>query len=248
MKIATWNVERLKHLHALDEILLACERTQADILVLTETDDRVHPNYPFCFHTQPPAELYPEWYKSTERRVSLFTKYPCVRHHTTYDPYTAVCVELETERGSLLVYGTIIGIYGNRNPSFQEDLVEQCGDFVRLSAGQNSLCICGDWNCSFGDNYYFTRFGRDNLLQTLSENKIRLLTAQQAQCIDHIAISLRFFAGTEMQIEEWNHEKRLSDHKGISVSFGVDGLSALYREEKHLNSTMPLRSKSLGRK
>ena len=81
--------------------------------------------------------------------------------------------------------------------------------------------ICGDWNCSFGDNYYFTRFIRNCLFQTLSKNKIRLLTASQAQCIDHIAISERFFDGAEMHIEEWNHEKRLSDHKGILVRFGV---------------------------
>lgn len=221
MTIATWNVERLKHYQDLGDILLACNRAQADILVLTETDDRVRPDYPYCFHTLPPAELQPEWYKPTEKRVSVFTRYPCIRQHTTYDPYTSICVELETEQGSLLVYGTIIGIYGNRHPSFQEDLLRQCEDFMRLSEGQNNLCICGDWNCSFGDNYYFTRFGRDCLLQTLSKSKIRLLTALQAQCIDHIAISERFFDGTEMHIEEWNHEKRLSDHKGILVRFDV---------------------------
>lgn len=226
MIIATWNVERLKHHRNLDEILLACNRTKADILVLTETDDQVRPNYPYCFHTLPPAELQPECYKATERRVSVFTRYPCIRQHPTYDPHTAVCVELETEKGSLLVYGTIIGIYGNRHPSFREDLLRQCEDFTRLSASQNSLCICGDWNCSFGDNYYFTCFGRDNLLQTLSESKMRLLTARQGQCIDHIAISECFFDGAEMQIEEWNQEKRLSDHKGILVRFGVEKLSA----------------------
>lgn len=221
MTIATWNVERLKHYQDLGDILLACNRAQADILALTETDDRVRPDYPYCFHTLPPAELQPERYKPTEKRVSVFTRYPCIRQHTTYDPYTSICVELETEQGSLLVYGTIIGIYGNRHPTFQEDLLRQCEDFMRLSEGQNNLCICGDWNCSFGDNYYFTRFGRDCLLQTLSKSRIRLLTALQAQCIDHIAISERFFDGTEIHIEEWNHEKRLSDHKGILVRFGV---------------------------
>lgn len=74
MIIATWNVERLKHYQALDDILLAYSRTQADILVLTETDDRVRPDYPYCFHTLPPAELQPDWYKPTEKRVSVFTR------------------------------------------------------------------------------------------------------------------------------------------------------------------------------
>lgn len=105
MTIATWNVERLKHYQYLGDILLACNRTQADILALTETDDRVWPDYPYCFHTLLPAELQPERYKPTEKRVSVFTRYPCIRQHTTYDPYTSICVELETEQGSLLVMG-----------------------------------------------------------------------------------------------------------------------------------------------
>ena len=40
MKIATWNVERLKHKRSLNEIISVCEQIQADILVLTETDER----------------------------------------------------------------------------------------------------------------------------------------------------------------------------------------------------------------
>ena len=37
MKIATWNVERLKHQTSLDKMISAIEAVQADILVLTET-------------------------------------------------------------------------------------------------------------------------------------------------------------------------------------------------------------------
>ena len=43
LRIATWNIERLKHKKSLEQILLACEQIQADILVLTETDHRVYP-------------------------------------------------------------------------------------------------------------------------------------------------------------------------------------------------------------
>ncbi len=38
MKIATWNVERLKHKKSLDKIIEACEKTKADIIILTEYD------------------------------------------------------------------------------------------------------------------------------------------------------------------------------------------------------------------
>lgn len=137
--------------------------------------------------------------------------------HVTFDKYTALCVELETERGSLLVYGTIIGVLGNRYPSFAEDLLRRIEDFKKLSAGESGLCICGDFNCSFGDDYYFTKADRNALLQSFAENHIELLTASRPSCIDHIAISERFIAGSAIQIEEWNLDKTLSDHKGIAV-------------------------------
>ena len=38
MRIATWNVERLKHKNELERITECCIRESADILVLTETD------------------------------------------------------------------------------------------------------------------------------------------------------------------------------------------------------------------
>ena len=51
MRIATWNVERLKHKNQLDLIHEACIAAEADILVLTETDERVVPAYPFCYRS-----------------------------------------------------------------------------------------------------------------------------------------------------------------------------------------------------
>lgn len=220
MKIATWNVERLKHRRELDKILDACGRMQADVLVLTETDCRIQPDFPFAFQTSPLSGSQPVNYYSTENRVSIFTKYKAVRQHMTYDEHTTLCVELETEYGNLLVYGTIIGILGNRNPSFMRDLEKQIGDVKRLSAGKN-LCICGDFNCSFSDGYYFTKMARSTILRAFSENGIRLLTTEVPECIDHIAISERFVAAGNswVQIEEWNCDKKLSDHKGIAVTF-----------------------------
>ncbi len=41
MKIATWNIERLKVKSKLDDITALCEKADADILVLTEADERV---------------------------------------------------------------------------------------------------------------------------------------------------------------------------------------------------------------
>ena len=97
MRIATWNIERLRHKKFLEQILFACEQTQADILVLTETDHRVRLDYPYSFHTPPLTDLQPVFYNPTENRVSIYTNYPCIRQHKTCDEYTALCVELESE-------------------------------------------------------------------------------------------------------------------------------------------------------
>ncbi|GHV08745.1 hypothetical protein FACS1894217_11670 [Clostridia bacterium] len=218
MKIATWNVERLKHKAQLEQIKLACERVNADILVLTETDSRISLGYTSCFPTPRPTDTQHAKYATTENRVSIFTNYKCVKKHPTYDELTALCVELETERGNLLVYGTIIGIYGNRHPSFEQDLSKQIADIKRLSAGDNNLCVCGDFNCSFTDNYYYTKSGRSALLQSFSDNGIELLTSDRREYIDHIAVSEQFVTDCTLQVEEWNYDKELSDHKGIAVN------------------------------
>lgn len=217
MKIATWNVERLKHFRQLDRIILACHTIRADILVLTETDERIVLPYRHCFFSAPLTDNNPVYYKNTERRIAIYTDYDCVGTHTTYDDKTALCVVLETERGCLSVYGTIIGILGRA--SFMEDLKNQMDDINRITSSNYNLCFCGDYNCSFSDNYFFTNQGRDTLLKTFDKNGLSLLTAAQSQCIDHIAVSSCFCNGTVPIIEEWNIDKCLSDHKGITVSF-----------------------------
>ena len=230
MKIATWNVERLKHRNSLDKILSAIEDIQADILVLTETDERINPNYLYGFHTPklhgaPSSYHMPSRYKGyvaadvyaiTENRVSIYTNYHCVKQYETYDKYTAICIELETEIGNLLVYGTIIGVIGNRDESFKQDLLLQTMDYGRLSKNGN-ICICGDFNCSFADNYYFTNFGRDTLIDYFARNRISLITRNQPKCIDHIAVSQDFIDAATVNISEWNLNKLLSDHKGIAA-------------------------------
>ena len=219
MRIATWNVERLKHIKDLDLIRAECERVGADILVLTETDRRIQPVFRNCFSAFSLAGVsVPVMYGDTENRVSVFTNYDCARVHETYDPLTAVCVELDIGKGNLLVYGTVIGIRGNRDSSYAVDLDKQLEDIRRLTDAGHSVCMIGDYNCSFGDNYYFTAIGRKQMLRCFNECGISLLTGDQPECIDHIAVSDRFIAGRRVKvIEEWNQDKSLSDHKGICV-------------------------------
>lgn len=212
MTIATWNVERLKH--GADKIAEACKAINADILVLTETDERLELPYSHCFTTERDKM---QLYRETERRVIVYTNYPEIKRYSTYDSTRSLCVGLDTEYGKLLVYGIVIGPFGNRHPSFLEDARSQAKDFELVAQAGMNLCYIGDFNCSFSDNYYFTGKGREVILDTLNKNGLRLVTAEQPECVDHIALTAGMTDGTEMLIEEWNQDKQLSDHKGILV-------------------------------
>ena len=215
MKIATWNVERLKHYKDLDEICRICNKIKADVLVLTETDSRISLDYEYCYQTPMLAKSQSEFYSPTENRVSIYTNYKCKKQYPTYDEQTAIRVELEAESGSLLIYGTIIGIFGNREKSFKPDLEKQTEDIKNLTKNGASICVIGDYNLSFSDNYYYTKYGRDLIKDTFDEYGIRIITADRQECIDHIAISEKYIGDSRIHIDEWNYDKSLSDHKGI---------------------------------
>jgi len=218
MRIGTWNVERLCRKKRLAPILECCKQVDADILVLTETDRRIHPAYPYAYHTPLLAEAVDEdYYRPTENRVSIFSRYPCIRQHSVADANTSLCVELATGRGPLLVYGTILGTRGNREASFKIDVLSQMMDVRRLTNKGHAVCLVGDFNCSFLDNYYFTAWGRNTISYTFHDCAMELLTEKQPECIDHIAISRSFVKGAPFLVKEWNLDKTLSDHKGIGI-------------------------------
>jgi hypothetical protein len=70
---------------------------------------------------------------------------------------------------------------------------------------------------SFSDYYYYTKSGRSALEDSFAVNGLELLTRNQPECIDHIAISRSFINSRNYNVEEWNLDKNLSDHKGVCV-------------------------------
>ena len=110
-----------------------------------------------------------------------------------------------------------MGIFGNRGHGFKEDIVNQMNDIRKLCSAGYNVCVIGDYNLSFSDNYYFTHFGRDLVNTTFQDCDITILTRERKECIDHIAVSSKFLKGEDVAITEWNQDKKLSDHKGIMV-------------------------------
>ncbi len=190
---------------------------QADVLILTEADTRLElSEYAYSFETEP---LEQPFYKSTERRVIIYSQYPILGQLETYDPRTACCPLIETPMGIVAFYGTIVGIYGNREPSFQVDLKAQIKDWKRISETYQ-LCIAGDLNMSFQDNYYFTKAGRMAMKTAFTKCKLENVTGCLDENIDHIVLSKSLANYSEDAFSAcsmWNLDKSLSDHIGVSM-------------------------------
>jgi exonuclease III len=221
MRIATWNLERPKTLSQKNDLIRKkLEEIKADIWVLTETNDCICPGERYKPYPSEPDLLH----SKGEKRVTIWSKYPVIEEHKTFCSSKSVCVTVRNGRGRLVVYGTVVGVYGNREKSFLPDLENQVKDWKRIG-GEIPLCIAGDFNVSFSDNYYFTHEGRNKIPACFAELKIENLTYGIKDNIDHIAISKSFLRSAKPTSSEWNLDKkkaipRLSDHIGVSVDVG----------------------------
>lgn len=217
MKIATWNLQRLDK-RKNDEILSKLEGLEADIIILTETNEVIQLNGYTFIGTEPlPAQFDGIKYKTGENRVSILTKYKTTTRYQTYDKYTAVCTDIETPFGFLTVYGSIIGVFGNKQPKFDNDLYGQLADFEKLIPGRN-CCIAGDFNVTFSGRVYPSRKAREVLVVAFKELELNITTAAIENNVDHIVLGDVFLQGKQISLETWNTDKKLSDHIGVSVT------------------------------
>jgi exonuclease III len=148
MRIATWNLQRLdkrKNQLILDKLV----DINPDILVLTETNSIIQLDNCTCISTDLlPTDFDDIKYNVGENRVSILTKFKATTRHKTFDSYTTVCTDLETPFGVLTVYGSIIGVFANRQPRFNNDLNGQLADFEKIFP-RRQVCFAGDLNVTF---------------------------------------------------------------------------------------------------
>lgn len=219
MKIATWNIERpFRNGLKTPKILNYLHRINADILVLTETNVFIELGNEYTsFHSAMPKENY---YREGERRVSIFSKYPIIRNIKTFREDTSVCTTVKTPFGELAVYGTIIGLTGNKDKNFERDLEQQLLDIETKSLTSN-ICLIGDLNISFSDIYYYTKAGRKALNDSFANLGLKILTEQIRDNMDHIVLTNKFIEKSNAILSFWNDteniQERLSDHKGVMV-------------------------------
>lgn len=221
MKIATWNLERLKK-GKNGLILEKLHDIDAEICVLTETSSAIQLENYVCIATELlPADFDGVKYKAGENRVSIWTKYKASTRHETFDKYTTVCTDLDTPFGLLTVYGTIIGVFANRQPRFDNDLDGQLADFDRLFPGKQ-CCIAGDFNTTFSGRVYPSHKARNSLKTALQELGLTNTTAPVEANVDHIVLSGAFLVGKKRTVEVWNTDKALSDHIGLCLTLTAE--------------------------
>ena len=213
MKIATWNLERLikrKKQLVLDKLA----EINADILVLTETNSIIQLENYTCISTDSlPTEFDNIKYADGENRVSILTKYKATTLHTTFDSFTTVCTDIETPFGLLTVYGSIIGVFANRQPRFDNDLNGQIKDFEKIFPGRQ-VCFAGDLNVTFSGRPYPSNKARQILLDSFDKFGLTNTTANIVDTVDHIVLSNNFLENKHLEIETLNTDKKLSDHVG----------------------------------
>lgn len=213
MRIATWNLERLiKRKNKL--VIQKLVDINADILILTETNSIIQLENYTCISTDNlPTNFDNIKYEAGENRVSILTRYKATTRHNTFDSFTTVCTDIETPFRLLTVYGSIIGVFANRQPRFDNDLNGQLTDFEKIFPGRQ-VCFAGDLNVTFSGRPWPSNKARQTLVDAFDKFGLINTTANITDTVDHIVLSNDFLENKHLEIETWNTDKKLSDHVG----------------------------------
>jgi len=234
LRIATWNLERptLNGWKKNPGITEKIREIDADVWILTETNASIIPSsnrLPRVGYVSvaslPTKELA---HKLGESCTAIWSRCGIKQVISTFEIDTAVCADIVTPLGPMLIYGTILTYANDKGPNNKSKKWEE---HRKAIADHNNkdwkpianefpnhfICIAGDLNISFCDNYYFTELNRQDLLGIFKDLGLTNLTADVKQNIDHIAVSQSLIKDCTFSITTWNEDKQLSDHIGICV-------------------------------
>jgi endonuclease/exonuclease/phosphatase family metal-dependent hydrolase len=239
MKIATWNVGYGVSPSKNNRILEQMESVDADIWVLTETHDGLHPPTPGSWRRissdQRPLEA--KVVKDGSRWSTIWSRLPIIeRLLPTYDPIRTTAGVIDTPLGRLIVFGTVLPWYHDAGRTVAEEIAHQSDDWCNMvkSHGDVSICVAGDFNVNLdGPHYYGSKEGKKAVRRTLESYGLAALTdfdhtgpvqRELYGLIDHIAVSAPF-ASHAGAIDIWQRENERgevrSDHCGVAIEFSA---------------------------
>ncbi|XLZ69491.1 endonuclease/exonuclease/phosphatase family protein [Massilia sp. SR12] len=236
MRIATWNLERpklnghIKNARRIEKI----KEINADLWVLTETHSVIALDGYTCLA----APHQPGYHTNGESFATIWSRWPIRRAVPTFDPYFAVCAEVISPAGPMLVFGTVItyandrGLDGNarRWEEHRKSISSHAADWLRLRAEFPShlLCVAGDFNQSRdGTGWYEDADSVAKLSFALDQSSLKCVSELDMRAnglsratIDHICIS-RSLANDVRAIGAWEGSARdgfrMSDHNGVFI-------------------------------
>jgi endonuclease/exonuclease/phosphatase family metal-dependent hydrolase len=233
LRIATWNLDRPRTngWQKNPAILQKLRDINADIWVLTETNHAIALKNT---HQGIPSQDYPpgSYYRPGENCTTIWSRYPVKQQIPTAEPFTAVCAEIQSPLGNLIVYGTIItwaadGVREKEAKMWQrhyESIHWHGKNWATLRNSELPFCVAGDFNeCLHKPFRYGTPEGRALLEQQLQRSNLVCVTASDeiGYNIDHICLSTDW-SKRVTQVKQWQGyykegSKPVSDHFGIYV-------------------------------
>lgn len=232
IRIATWNVERptvngWKSPKRNPIINQQLHEINADIWILTETHRVITPGDEYESLSTDKAKFHREG----ETRATIWSRLPILTPLNTFDPAVAVCAEIKTPAGRLIVYGSIITWAHNKGSDGKSKMwaehyksIQAHGDdWAKLSQNGAALCAAGDFNETLNrSGWYGTKKGRELLRQALDRSHLDCLT--QDYRVDHICTTKEW--AKKAEVHQWAappfNGKPVSDHGGYHVDLYFD--------------------------
>lgn len=235
-RMATWNLERpkqngwIKNQRRLDQIL----DIDADVWVLTETNAAIALGRDY----ESAASCAPEYYEAGENLATIWSRWKIWSCIPTFDPTYAVCAEVDSPFGAMLVYGTVIpyanekGISGTakRWEEHRHSIRQHHQDWLRIQKQypNHLLCVAGDFNQSRdGSGWYEEKESVGLLSAALDDLSLDCVTEENMMerglsraTVDHICLSKRLVPHL-VNVGAWEgttlEKGKMSDHNGVFV-------------------------------
>ncbi len=248
IRVATWNLERPVKTRSdrPRRILDLIQRVDADIWILTETNEIVVPGSDYTGIASTPVDGL---HRSGENWTTIWSRFPVTNVIPTHAPEIAVCAEIESSIGPLVVFGTVLPYHADRIASdgyrgwqsHYESIPKHEADWQGIRANYRShlFCVAGDLNQSRDDRrwdgrlWYGTQKGRTLLTDALINCDLACVTEEDfvatgklttRSSIDHICIDKQNAACVQ-NVDAWepydSEGNRLSDHNGVFVDIGT---------------------------
>jgi endonuclease/exonuclease/phosphatase family metal-dependent hydrolase len=236
-RIATWNLERprqkgwIQNQRRLDQI----HQIDADVWVLTETNKAIDLGSDYEAIASIPWENH---HQAGENLTTIWSRWKVLRQLPTFDPHWAICAEVASPFGAMIIYGTVItyandkGISGTakRWEEHQRSIQQHQEDWSKIQQQypDHLICIAGDFNQSRdGSGWYEDKNSVEMLSAALQNLSIDCVSEQDFKAqglsrstVDHICLSRRLVAYQE-SVGAWegitSEDKKMSDHNGVFV-------------------------------